>query len=106
MIFVGQLCTAEALAAVSLATSIANVFGHSVMVGLSSALATIASQAYGAGDFCTMNHATYKSIFVLLTACLPISIFFNFATPLLILCGQDAEVSLQAGRYLRAFIPR
>jgi Na+-driven multidrug efflux pump len=45
-----HLCPEGEFAAASLGNTFANVTGYSVMVGLSSALATLASQAYGAGD--------------------------------------------------------
>jgi len=46
-----QLCDSKYLAAASLGNTFANVTGMSIMVGLSSALSTLASQAYGARDY-------------------------------------------------------
>ena len=105
MILVGQYTTQEEFAAVSLGLSLANVSGHSVLVGLSSALATISSQAYGAGDLKSMNYSLWKACLVFLAACLPISVFWWYSADFLILCGQDASLSRDAGYYLRAFIP-
>ncbi len=107
MVFVGQLCSAEDFAAVSLATSLANVTGFSVLVGLSSGLATVAAQAYGAGDLDAMNQALRKALVVLLGACLPLSLLWYLALPLLMLLGgQEAAMSVAAHRYLQASIPR
>ena len=106
MIFVGQFCSSTDFAAVSIASVLANVTGHSVMVGLSSGLATLASQAYGAGDLRTMNRVFFKALALLLGVCVPLSILWQWTTAFFVACGQDATVSAEAGRYMRALVPR
>jgi MATE family multidrug resistance protein len=106
MIFVGQFCSPTDFAAVSIASALANVTGNSVMVGLSSGLATLASQAYGAGDLRTMNRVFFKALALLLGVCVPISILWQWTTAFFVACGQDATVSAEAGRYMRALVPR
>lgn len=106
MIFVGHFCSSSDFAAVSIASALANVTGHSVMVGLSSGLATLASQAYGAGDFRAMNRVFFKALTLLLSVCVPLSILWQWTRAFFVVSGQDATVSAEAGRYMRALVPR
>lgn len=106
MIFVGHFCSSADFAAVSLASSFANVTGYSVMVGLSGGLATLASQAYGAEDLRALNRVFEKALVLLLGVSVPLSIMWQWTTAFFIMCGQNATVSAGAGRYMRALVPR
>ncbi|GAQ81567.1 MATE efflux family protein [Klebsormidium nitens] len=104
MIFLGRLGELE-LAAGSLAISLANVTGYSILYGLSTGLEPLISQAYGAKRYHTMGRILNRGIVILLFACIPIIVIWANAESLLLLMKQDPGISREAGRYLRWMIP-
>jgi hypothetical protein len=54
----------------------------------------------------TMNRVFFKALALLLGVCVPISILWQWTTAFFVACGQDATVSAEAGRYMRALVPR
>mmetsp|Transcript_71148 Transcript_71148/g.129849 ORF Transcript_71148/g.129849 Transcript_71148/m.129849 type:complete len:486 (+) Transcript_71148:52-1509(+) len=95
--FVAALKDEDELAACGVGTMLSNVFGLSIGVGLTSGLDTLISQSFGAGDHMMSGLYFQRSIVVSTLACVPVSIFLYFVTPILILLGQDAKVAALAG---------
>ncbi|XP_042414145.1 protein DETOXIFICATION 10-like [Zingiber officinale] len=93
------------LAAASIAFSLANVSGFSVLVGMANGLETLCGQAYGAKQYHSLGVYTYRAIFSLLMACLPISLLWASMGKLLQLVGQDPAISQEAERYAIWLIP-
>ncbi|GMH86876.1 hypothetical protein TrST_g12257 [Triparma strigata] len=113
--FVGNLSTLEnggsPLAAAALASTIANVTGLSIVIGLSSSLSTLSSQSYG-----TLQTSSTSSLPQFLTTGLtvhymftiPIFIIWSFTSipyNLLILLGQDPILSYNTSLYLSRLSP-
>jgi len=46
-----------------------------------------------------------RSLLILWLFCIPISVFWYFSEPFLLLLGQDKELCVFAGEYLRCLIP-
>ncbi|XP_021346973.1 multidrug and toxin extrusion protein 1-like [Mizuhopecten yessoensis] len=100
--FCGQF-SKEALDGASLSTTITNVLGTSVMVGLSSAFDTLFPQTYGSGNQFGVGIILQRGLIILFLACFPcIAIFIN-TEHLLLLLGQEAEVSRLAGLHATAY---
>ena len=99
--FVGHLGSLP-LAGAALATTLGNVTGNSVLVGMASAISTIGGQAYGAGAYATLGHVTQRALLILTLATLPIAALWSSAEPALLAMGQDPDIARAAAAHLRA----
>ncbi|TVU30915.1 hypothetical protein EJB05_22568, partial [Eragrostis curvula] len=104
LMFVGHLGELP-LAGAALATSLANVTGISVLVGMSSALDTLCGQAFGARQHHMLGVYMQRAMVVLGLTCVPISLAWAFAGRILLLLGQDPDIAAEAGTYARWLIP-
>ncbi|KAL9148232.1 hypothetical protein ABFS82_12G028400 [Erythranthe guttata] len=94
-----------ALSGASIATSLSNVTGFSLLTGMASALETLCGQAYGARQYEKVGILTYGSIIWLCLACLPVSLLWIYTENILILLGQDPLISAEAGNFSIWLIP-
>ena len=85
----------------ALALSFANVTGTSIVVGLSSGMDTLCSQAYGGKNFRLVGVYFQRAILLSLLACFPIWALWLNAEPILILLHQDKGIAVVTGKYLR-----
>ncbi|KAL6839348.1 hypothetical protein ACP4OV_030845 [Aristida adscensionis] len=104
LMFVGHLGEL-ALAGASLATSLANVTGFSVIIGMAAALDTLCGQAFGARQLRLLGVYKQRAMVVLGLACVPIAVAWAYAGPILVLLGQDPDIAAEAGAYARWLIP-
>ncbi|XP_057784276.1 protein DETOXIFICATION 14-like [Salvia miltiorrhiza] len=93
------------LSSASIATSLSNVTGFSLLFGMASALETLCGQAYGAKQYERVGAFTYGAIFCLFIVCLPVCVLWIYTEELLILMGQDPLISAEAGKYTIYLIP-
>lgn len=93
------------LSSASIATSLSNVTGFSLLFGMASALETLCGQAYGAEQFRRVGSFTYGAILCLFIVCLPVSILWIYTEKLLIFIGQDPLISAEAGKFAIYLIP-
>ncbi|KAL6641035.1 hypothetical protein ACP70R_019216 [Stipagrostis hirtigluma subsp. patula] len=104
LMFVGHLGELP-LAGASLATSVANVTGFSVITGMATALDTLCGQAFGARQHHLLGVYKQRAMVVLGLACVPIACAWAFAGRLLVLLGQDPAIAAEAGAYARWLVP-
>ncbi|KAK2989753.1 hypothetical protein RJ640_030246, partial [Escallonia rubra] len=104
VMFVGHLGELS-LSSASMATSFAGVTGFSFMLGMGSALETFCGQAYGAKQYHMIGVNMQRAMLVLTFMCIPISLIWTYAGYIFASCGQDLEISTQAGTYARWLIP-
>ncbi|OIT29489.1 PREDICTED: protein DETOXIFICATION 14-like [Nicotiana attenuata] len=104
MIMLGHLGELQ-LSSASIATSLSNVTGFSLLFGMASALETLCGQAYGAGQYRKLGTFTYGAIICLFIVCIPVSVLWIFTDKLLILMGQDPAIATEAGKYAIWLIP-
>ncbi|KAM3281577.1 protein DETOXIFICATION 14 [Capsicum chacoense] len=97
----GQLYLSSTAIAVSLAT----VTGLTLLLGMASALETLCGQAYGAKQYKKIGTQTYTAIFCLFIVCIPLSLLWIYIGRLLVLIGQDPQISHEAGRFIICLIP-
>lgn len=102
---VGHLPGVLPLSSAAIATSLANVSGFSLLIGLASALETLCGQAYGAKQYHKLGLDTYRAVVTLLVVCIPLSLLWVFMDKILVLIGQDPLISQGAGRYMIWMIP-
>eukprot|EP00698_Gefionella_okellyi_P023939 TRINITY_DN830_c0_g1_i1.p1 TRINITY_DN830_c0_g1~~TRINITY_DN830_c0_g1_i1.p1 ORF type:complete len:482 (+),score=95.33 TRINITY_DN830_c0_g1_i1:202-1647(+) len=104
VIYVGHLGP-EFLGAAALATLFANVTGYSVVIGLCSALDTLASQANGAGNYKHVGLTLQRAIAINSVVAVVIAIIWGFSEHLLVLARQNEMLSYLAGLYIRLLLP-
>ncbi|KAI3451796.1 hypothetical protein Pfo_008461 [Paulownia fortunei] len=93
------------LSSASIATSLCNVTGFSVLFGMASALETLCGQAYGAEQYQRVGTFTYGAILCLFLVCIPVSLLWIFTEKMLIFIGQDPLISAEAGKFAIRLIP-
>eukprot|EP00126_Sphaerothecum_destruens_P012167 Sdes_comp20983_c0_seq7m19421 len=98
VIFSSRLGSTQ-LAAVGLGGMFVNVFGVSICFGLSSAIDTLASQAYGVGNFPRLGVILQRAILIIGLACILCMGLMLNVEQILIWARQDEKVSQLAGQY-------
>ena len=102
--FVGHL-GALPLASAALATTLGNVTGNSIMVGMTSASSTIGGQAFGAKRYATLGSVLQRCLLILTVAAVPIAATWTNAEAVLLRLGQDPDIARLSGVYMRCLIP-
>ncbi|PWZ55133.1 Protein DETOXIFICATION 16 [Zea mays] len=104
VMFVGHLGKLP-LAGASLASSLANVTGFSLVAGMAGALDTLCGQAFGARRYALLGVYKQRSMLVLALASLPVVLTWVFVEQLLLAIGEDPDIAAEAGAYARWLIP-
>ncbi|XP_013407412.1 multidrug and toxin extrusion protein 1 [Lingula anatina] len=104
IMFCGHLGTAE-LDAVGLANSVINVLGVSIGAGMTTACDTLFAQTFGSTNKKRVGVYLQQGVIILSLLCFPCWALWVNIERLLILVGQDAEVSRLVGEYLMYFLP-
>jgi len=105
LVILGMFAGPHDLAGASLGTTFSNVCGCSMLVGLSEAIDTLCSQAFGAGRFRTMGWILQRGLLLLMLASTAAAILFWHSANLLLFFGQDPALAHHAGIYVRYQIP-
>ncbi|CAG8756500.1 14377_t:CDS:2, partial [Ambispora leptoticha] len=100
----GRLGSSE-LAASALANMFAAVTCWSVGLGAASALDTLCSQAYTSGTPIMVGVHLQRGVIIILVGIMPIAMLWWEAERILVILGQDKELSKMAGVYLRYLLP-
>ncbi|XAR54046.1 hypothetical protein NMG60_11029030, partial [Bertholletia excelsa] len=104
-IFVGHIGDVE-LSAVAISLSVLANFSFGFLLGMGSALETLCGQAFGAGQLEMLGVYMQRSWIILTVACFFILPLYIFATPILILLGQQADIARVAGKFSKQVIPQ
>ncbi|PIN05229.1 hypothetical protein CDL12_22234 [Handroanthus impetiginosus] len=102
--FTGHIGDLE-LAAMSIAIHVILGFDFGLMLGMASALETLCGQAFGAKKYYVLGIYLQRSWVVLSLFCVITLPVFIFATPLLKLLGQPADMAELSGVLVLCFIP-
>ncbi|KAL7146293.1 hypothetical protein ABFS83_06G031100 [Erythranthe nasuta] len=103
--FVGHLGDIE-LSAFSIAVSVIGTFSFGFMLGMGSALETLCGQAFGAGQVHMLGVYMQRSIIILFVTCILLLPLYIFATPVLLLLGQEPDIANPAGVYTLLIVPQ
>ena len=100
-------CTDElVLAGYALANVLCNLLGLFITWGFCAGYDTIAAQAWGANEPQQVGVVGQRVVLMqFLLICLPLSLAWWFASPILEACGQDRAVAQQASLYARISLP-
>ena len=101
IMFTGHIGKGVYLDGAALALSFGNVTGTSIVIGFSSGMDTLCSQAYGGKNYRLVGVYFQRATLLCLLVCFPIWALWLNAESILILLHQDPEVAAVAGRYLR-----
>ncbi|CAO2834293.1 unnamed protein product [Amaranthus hypochondriacus] len=93
------------LAAFSIATTLLISISFGFLIGMATALETLCGQAYGARQYHMLGIYMQRSCVVLFCCAILLLPMFIFATPLLKILGQSAEVAERTGLVARWLIP-
>ncbi|GMJ13493.1 hypothetical protein like AT5G52450 [Hibiscus trionum] len=93
------------LSAASMATSFATVTGFSLLLGMATALDTLCGQSYGAKQYSMLGIHMQRAMLVLEIVSIPLAIIWVNTRPILLLLGQDHDISEAAGEYARYMVP-
>ncbi|CAI8583832.1 unnamed protein product [Vicia faba] len=104
VMFVGHLGEL-ALSGASMATSFASVTGFSLLVGMASALDTLCGQSYGAKQYRMLGVHMQRAMLILMIVAIPLAVIWANTRSILILLGQDTEISAEAGNYAKLMVP-
>ncbi|CAN1156775.1 Protein DETOXIFICATION 48 [Linum perenne] len=104
MLFLGYLGELE-LAGGSLSIGFANITGYSVISGLAMGMEPICGQAYGAKQMKLLGLTLQRTVLLLLTASIPISIIWLNIESILLRCGQDKSISTTAATFTLFSVP-
>lgn len=104
MLFLGRLGSLP-LAGGSLAIGFANITGYSVLSGLATGMEPICSQAHGAGRPNLIGLALRRTVLLLLSASLPISLLWLSMHHILLICGQDSAIADAAQSFILFSLP-
>lgn len=104
MLFLGSLGELE-LAGGSLAIGFANITGYSVISGLAMGMEPICGQAYGARQMKLLGITLQRTVLLLLSTSIPISLTWLNMKRILLWCGQDEEISSMSHTFIVYAIP-
>ena len=102
---IGRHGGADDLGPASLASTVNNVLGLSVNIGLSFAVQTLASQAAGAGDARALGRTLQRALPVSVVFSLPVTALLLFLGPLLTALGRPADFCARASSYALVILP-
>ena len=109
LVFAGHISSDEKfLDGSSIALSFTHITGGAVSIGLSSALATLCSQAYGAKQFRQCGLYYQKALFIHALLCFPLAALWLNLETILLIFHQDPDVAKVAGQfisYLSIYLP-
>ncbi|KAL7263623.1 hypothetical protein ACSBR1_001728 [Camellia fascicularis] len=104
VLFLGRLGSLE-LAGGALSIGFTNITGYSVLNGLSSGLEPVCSQAYGSKNWDLLSVSLHRMILILVMATIPISILWINIENIMVLMGQDREITSMAATYCIYSLP-
>ncbi|XBI83768.1 hypothetical protein VPH35_092235 [Triticum aestivum] len=104
VMFVGHLGELS-LSSASIATSFASVTGFSLLSGMASSLDTLCGQAFGARQYHLLGIYKQRAILVLTLVSVVVAVLWAYTGQILLLFGQDPEIAMGAGSYIRWMIP-
>ncbi|KAL8128972.1 hypothetical protein V2J09_018127 [Rumex salicifolius] len=104
MLFLGYLGESE-LAGGSLSIGFANITGYSIISGLAMGMEPICGQAYGASQMKILGLTLQRTILLLLSISIPISLIWLNINKILSFCGQDGHISSIAHSFTVFSIP-
>lgn len=104
-IFVGHIGNLE-LAACAIGLSVVSNFSFGFLLGMGSAVETLCGQAFGAGQVHMLGIYMQRSWIVLTVSCIILSPIYIFATPVLKLLGQEADIAELAGKFTLYILPQ
>lgn len=93
------------LAGGALSIGFTNITGYAVLNGLASGMDPVCGQAYGFGNWAKIGLTLQRTILILLTSCLPISLLWVNLERILLALGQNPSITMVASMYCLYSLP-
>ncbi|CAM6086547.1 unnamed protein product [Calypogeia fissa] len=93
------------LAGGALSIGFTNITGYSVLFGLASGMDPVCGQAFGSKNWSLIGLSLQRTILILLSACIPISILWINLERILTFLGQDIEITAVASTFCLFSLP-
>lgn len=93
------------LAGGALSIGFTNITGYAVLNGLASGMDPVCGQAYGYGNWAKIGLTLQRTILILLTSCLPISLLWINLERILLALGQNPDITMVASMYCLYSLP-
>lgn len=102
--FIGRLNNALLFAALGFSITWTNAFGTALLFGLAAGFGTVASQAYGAGNYYKLGLLYQKSLVVASIILCFVTIILWFTEAVLLASGFEADLAAEIGLFIRCLI--
>jgi len=89
----------------ALAVMFLNITAMSTGLGLLTAMDTLCSHAHGANQPSKMGQYLLTGMFVMLITCVVVGLIIWNTTPILLACGQQSTVAMEAGYFAKYMLP-
>lgn len=93
------------LAGGALSIGFTNITGYSILFGLASGMDPVCSQAFGSKNWELIGISLQRTILILLSACVPISLLWLNLESIMLWLGQDASITAVASTYCLYSLP-
>lgn len=93
------------LAGGALSIGFTNITGYSILFGLASGMDPVCSQAFGSKNSELIGISLQRTILILLSACVPISLLWLNLESIMLWLGQDASITAVASTYCLYSLP-
>ncbi|KAJ7530492.1 hypothetical protein O6H91_14G005800 [Diphasiastrum complanatum] len=93
------------LAGGAMSIGFTNIIGYSVLFGLASGMEPVCSQAFGSKNWSLIGLTLQRTILILLSACIPISILWLNLQRILLFLKQDPQITGIASIYCLYMLP-
>ena len=105
-VLLGRYTDEATMAAFGLGNTLCNLCGRFILLGVACGLDTLASQAWGANEPQKAGlYAQRAALILLVLVCLPLSVAWWYASPILVALGQPTLVADKTSSFARIAIP-
>ena len=104
LLWIGRRYSADQLAGASLACTMINIVGQSLVIGMSSSLDTLCGQSYGAESYDMVGIYLQRMIALIHLLIIVIAVLFIFSQQLLEFLQQPSNVAMWSGKFAITFI--
>lgn len=105
-VLLGKYTNETVMAGYALANTLCNLAGRFLILGVGAGFDTLASQAWGAREPVKLGIYAQRVLLILVClVCIPLSVVWWFASPILVAAGQQSTIAEAVSQYSRISLP-